>query len=64
MCKFCDELKEWKSMHEKEQQKVDGVRTYYKVALVIDSFKNKMHKGRITCRPRKFKYCPECGNKL
>lgn len=63
-CKFCNELKEWQAMHEQDQYKVDGIQTYYKVALVIDSFKDKMHKGRITCRPHKFKYCPECGRKL
>ena len=62
MCKFCDELKEFKAM--RNGHRVDGVKTYYKVALVVEDFRNRNLCGKLTFRPHKFKYCPECGKEI
>lgn len=67
MCRFCDELHEWKEIHKEgrsERQKEFKLRHYYKVCLCIKSFNKYGSAGTYIGRSHYLRYCPECGKKL
>lgn len=63
MCEFCEQYKFAKE-EAKEFKKEFGVNTYFKVMLFEYRMKNRKHRGSMTYRGVKLKYCPSCGKKL
>lgn len=62
-CKFCEDYK-WHKDYDKKHPIEDGMNTIYKVRLVQEHYKDRQHRGTLTGKPHKLKYCPVCGKKL